>query len=446
MRREMYKFKAVIIITLINLLIIPSVFAQTPDKISYQSVIRNSSDQLITDQAIGMKISILQNSESGTPVYVETQAPISNANGLVSIKIGSGTLVTGVFADIDWANDTYFIKTEIDIAGGTNYTITGTSQLLSVPYALHAKTAESLTGTYFDQFINIFENNGMTVVDFSVPYTHVLMGNEFGFTDLSAINANTWHWDFGDGNTSTVQNPTHTYQTEGVFTVSLTAGNGTLSVTKTKSDYMTVTDGPVYDSFTDVRDGTVYQSVTIGDQVWMAENLKFLEYVYPPDQYNIIFPFFYVYGYSGSDVAEAKATVNYNTYGVLYNRAAATSYSLCPSGWHLPTDAEWNQLANYFVDIATEGGKLKEAGTTHWNSPNTGATNETGFTALPGGQRDESSTFGNLKQVGHWWSATEDDPEYENYGLTWELRYDSSSLERSAHFYSVGLSVRCVRD
>ena len=84
--------------------------------------------------------------------------------------------------------------------------------------------------------------------------------------------------------------------------------------------------------------------------------------------------------------------------------------------------------------------------TVHWNSPNTGATNETGFTALPGGLRDESSTFGNLKQVGHWWSATEDDPEYENYGLTWELRYDSSSLKRSAHFYSVGLSVRCVRD
>ncbi|MDY0143450.1 MAG: FISUMP domain-containing protein [Bacteroidales bacterium] len=446
MRREMYKFKAAIIITLINLFIIPSVFAQSPDKISYQAVIRNSSNQLVTDQAIGMKISILQNSESGTPIYVETQAPTSNANGLISIKIGGGTVVTGIFTDIDWANNTYFIKTEIDIAGGTNYTITGTSQLLSVPYALHAKTAESLTGTYLDQFINIFENNGMTVVDFSVPYTHVLMGNEFGFTDLSEINATTWHWDFGDGNTSTEQNPTHTYQTEGVFTVSLTAGNGTISVTKTKVDYMTVTDGPVYDSFTDSRDGTVYQSVTIGDQVWMAENLKFIEYVSPPSTYNIIFPVSYVYGYSGSDVAEAKATVNYNTYGVLYNRAAATSYSLCPSGWHLPTDAEWSQLANYFVDITIEGGKLKEAGTVHWNSPNTGATNETGFTALPGGLRDESSTFGNLKQVGHWWSATEDDPDYENYGLTWELRYDSSSLKRSAHFYSVGLSVRCVRD
>ncbi|MDY0216511.1 MAG: FISUMP domain-containing protein [Bacteroidales bacterium] len=429
-------------------LCLSTTLAQAPQKMSYQAVIRNSSDALITNSQVGMKISILQNSESGTPVYVETQSPTSNANGLISIKIGEGTVVTGIFADIDWTNGTYYIKTEIDpsTAGGTNYTITGVSQLLSVPYALHSKTAESLTGTYFDQFINIFENNGMTVVDFSVPYTHVLMGNEFAFTDLSAINANTWHWDFGDGNTSSLQNPTHTYQTEGVFTVSLTAGNGTISVTKTKSDYMTVTDGPVYESFTDVRDGTVYQSVTIGNQTWMAENLKYIQFVFPPSVYNTIIPMHYVYGYSGSDVAEAKATANYNTYGVLYNRAAATSYSLCPSGWHLPTDAEWSQLANYFVDVNIEGGKLKEAGTTHWNTPNTGATNETGFTALPGGQRDESSYFRDLKQIGYWWSATEDDPEYENYGLTWELRYDSSSLERSAHFYSVGLSVRCVRD
>jgi hypothetical protein len=123
-----------------------SVFAQAPEKMSYQAVIRDASNDLVTGSVIGMQISLLQGSASGTAVYEETQTPTSNINGLVSIEIGSGTVVNGDFSAIDWVNGPYFIKTETDPAGGTNYTITGTSQLLSVPYALHAKTAESLTG------------------------------------------------------------------------------------------------------------------------------------------------------------------------------------------------------------------------------------------------------------------------------------------------------------
>jgi hypothetical protein len=114
---------------------------------SYQAVVRDASDNLATSQNIGMQISILQGSSSGTAVYVETQTPTTNANGLVSIEIGAGTIVSGDFTTIDWANGPYFIKTETDPTGGTSYTITGTSQLLSVPYALHAKTAESVSGT-----------------------------------------------------------------------------------------------------------------------------------------------------------------------------------------------------------------------------------------------------------------------------------------------------------
>ncbi|NCC99704.1 MAG: DUF1566 domain-containing protein [Bacteroidia bacterium] len=127
-------------------LLTATVFAQAPEKMSYQAVIRDASEVLITNTQIGMQISILQGSVSGTAVYVETQTPTTNANGLVSIEIGTGTLVSGDFATIDWANGPYFIKTETDLAGGTTYTITGTSQLLSVPYALHAKTAETVTG------------------------------------------------------------------------------------------------------------------------------------------------------------------------------------------------------------------------------------------------------------------------------------------------------------
>ncbi|WP_271784826.1 hypothetical protein [Aquimarina algiphila] len=114
---------------------------------SYQAIIRDASDNLVTSQPIGMQISILQGSASGTAVFVETQTPTTNYNGLVSIEIGAGTIVNGDFTTIDWANGPYFIKTETDPAGGISYSITGTSQLLSVPYALYAKTAKTITGT-----------------------------------------------------------------------------------------------------------------------------------------------------------------------------------------------------------------------------------------------------------------------------------------------------------
>ena len=131
---------------LVAVLLTATVWAQSPEKMSYQAVIRDASDNLITDTQIGMQISILQGSASGTAVYVETQVPTTNANGLVSLEIGAGTVESGDFATIDWANGPYFIKTETDPTGGTSYSITGTSQLLSVPFALHAKTAETVTG------------------------------------------------------------------------------------------------------------------------------------------------------------------------------------------------------------------------------------------------------------------------------------------------------------
>lgn len=130
-----------LIAILAAVLLTVSVFAQPPKKMSYQAVMRNSSGELVANQAVGMQISILQGSESGTAVYVETQTATTNANGLVSVEIGGGT----GFDTIKWAKGPYFIKTETDPAGGTNYTIMGASQLLSVPYALHSQTAENVT-------------------------------------------------------------------------------------------------------------------------------------------------------------------------------------------------------------------------------------------------------------------------------------------------------------
>jgi uncharacterized protein (TIGR02145 family) len=127
--------------------------AQSPEKISYQAVIRDANNNLVTNQQIRMQISILQTTFDGFAVYTETQTPTTNANGLVSIEIGTGE-TTDDFSSIEWASYDCFIKTETDIYGGSNYTITATSQLLSVPYALHAKTAESITGE-----INITETD-----------------------------------------------------------------------------------------------------------------------------------------------------------------------------------------------------------------------------------------------------------------------------------------------
>ncbi len=123
--------------------------AQTPEKMSYQAVVRNASDALVVSQTIGMEISILQGGVSGTVVYVETHTPMTNINGLVSLEIGTGT-TTDDFSSINWSAGPYFIKTEADPNGGISYSITGTSQLMSVPYAMYAITSENVMNDLVD--------------------------------------------------------------------------------------------------------------------------------------------------------------------------------------------------------------------------------------------------------------------------------------------------------
>ena len=219
-------------------------------------------------------------------------------------------------------------------------------------------------------------------------------------------------------------------------------------------------------TFIDSRDNTEYSWVQIGSQTWMAENLKYLPSVVGPGTGSNSEAYCYVYGYYGTNVDEAKATENYATYGVLYNWTAAMNgaessdanpsgvQGICPDGWHLPSDAEWKQLEMYLgmseTDVnstgwrgTVEGGKLKEAGTTHWADPNAGANNESGFTALPGGNRGSHGLFYGFRDDGYWWSSTESgtyDAWYRRLG------YDSSSVGRYFVNKSMGFSVRCLRD
>jgi uncharacterized protein (TIGR02145 family) len=146
MKQKFYTLRAMLMVTLASLLISSSLWAQSPQRLSYQAVVRNSSSALVTSTQVGMQVSILQGSLSGTVVYTETLTPTTNTNGLVTVDIGGGN----GFDAINWAAGPYFIRVETDPTGGSNYTIIGESQLLSVPYALHAKTAETFIETFIE--------------------------------------------------------------------------------------------------------------------------------------------------------------------------------------------------------------------------------------------------------------------------------------------------------
>jgi len=183
-------------------LLTASVFAQSPQKMSYQAVIRNSSDVLVTSTQIGMEINIRQGSPTGTIVYTETQTPNTNVNGLVSIEIGGGA----GFSSINWGNDTYFIETKTAVVPPlTTYTITGTSQLLCVPYALYAKTAENFTGTITETdplwaaspsfgITNTNVSNWNTAFDWG---NHAIAGYLTSFTETDPI-FTTWDKNYND--------------------------------------------------------------------------------------------------------------------------------------------------------------------------------------------------------------------------------------------------------
>jgi len=173
---------------LVAVLLTASVFAQSPEKMSYQAVIRNSSDVLVTNTQIGMEINIRQGSVSGTVVYTETQTPTTNANGLVSIEIGGGT----GFNAIDWSAGPYFIETKTAVVPPlTTYTITGTSQLLSVPYALHAKTAESITGTITETDPTYTSSQAANITATDITNLSNLSGVNTGDQDLSSLATKT---------------------------------------------------------------------------------------------------------------------------------------------------------------------------------------------------------------------------------------------------------------
>jgi uncharacterized protein (TIGR02145 family) len=209
-------------------------------------------------------------------------------------------------------------------------------------------------------------------------------------------------------------------------------GESALSITVSATPILTVTD----------TDGNVYHTVTIGTQIWMVENLKTTKYndgnsiplVTSSTWRNLTTP---GYCWYNNDAATYKST-----YGALYNWYTVTTGKLAPTGWHVPTDAEWSTLTTFLGGGSVVGGVLKETGTTHWASPNTGATNSSGFSALPGGDRgdDASSTFKDIGNYGYWWA---NDTTSSFYRF---ISYNSAALSRTSNVTALGFSVRCVKN
>jgi len=397
-------------------------YAQAPQKMSYQAVIRNSSDQLITNHVIGMRISILQSSVSGTPVYVETQTPTTNANGLVTVEIGGGNVVTGIFEGIDWSSGIYFIKTETDPKGGTSYTITGTSQILSVPYALYAKTAETAN--------DAVKLTGDQIISGNKTFTGIITGT---------LNAN-------NNVVSNIANP---------------VGNQD-AVTKAYLDFII---NEIYGTFEIAIDAdhNLYNIIKIGEQTWLKENLKTTKYndgteiVYPgTDNSAWITNTTGAYAWFNNDEATNK-----DIYGALYNWYAVNAGKLCPIGWHVPSDIEWTTLENYLIangfnfDGSTSGNKIAKslASTSGWNYSKTAGApgsldyptyrNKSNFTALPVGYRSTTGGFDPIGNMGHWWSST----EYSST-ISWhrDIVSDRIGTDRGSRSKSFGFSVRCLKD
>jgi uncharacterized protein (TIGR02145 family) len=251
-------------------------------------------------------------------------------------------------------------------------------------------------------------------------------------------------WIFGDGTAEAVKiNDSivkHKFSKDGNFTVVVKLyDNSTDKMVGTAAAKANI--GKTCNDGTFDYEGRTYTYKNISTQTWMIENLAYLPSVSQSSDSSYTSPHYYVYGYQGTSVSGAKSAANYTTYGVLYNWAAALT--ACPSGWHLPSDAEWNVLINYLGGASVAGGKMKETGTIHWLTPNTGATNESCFSALPGGYGRYDGGFGGLGTYTHFWSSSKEDKS-----TAWGRGLGNSGVAfgRGNYDKSNGFSVRCLKN
>ena len=475
--------KKITLLSLITLVFISNLISQAPNLMSYQAVIWDASGNLVAEKMVSIKLSILQGSVSGTSVYSENHRVQTNVNGLVSLMIGGGTNTTGKISDINWGGGSFFLKTETDPTGGVNFSITGTTQLVSVPYSMFSGLAGNISTKNTGlpgQTLTIDKDGKMTWVGTNVPTVMTVNITSITQTDSkasgivssdggSSITARGFVW-------STNPNPTISLsrKTSDGIGVGTYSSNITGLIPNTKyiiRAYATNSAGTGYGDpveFATISptgigfpcpgvptvkdiDGNTYNTVQIGNQCWLKENLRVTKFndgteikldttggasggvgntwagpwANPENGKRAIY---------GNDFA------NLEKYGYLYNWIAAIK-DICPVGWVVPTLGDFIILKNSLGNSV--GGKLKSI--TGWESPNYGATNESGFTALPAGFRDKEGPFGGIKTTAFFWSS--DESSSTTYIHYISLANTSREMDPIGGLLRVpyGLSIRCIK-
>jgi len=448
--------------TLIAILFcVVTLFAQAPEKFTYQAVVRNANNSLVANAQVGVRVSILRGSANGSAVYVETQTATTNANGLVTLSIGGGSVQQGTFASIDWANGPFFLQTETDPNGGSNYTVSTTQQLLSVPYALYAKMAgNGFSGDYNDltnkpQNVSTFNNDAGYITMDSVPEipTNVsAFTNDAGYVTASQCD--------GLDICALANLATSLQQQIEDIQAQLDSVGFIIDTAITHTTFSCGTS-----TVTDI-DGNVYNTVQIGNQCWMKENLRTTHYsdsTSIPEGTTLSSTEPYYYDNSNSEIPLLERGYLYNWSAVMHGTDGSSTnpsrvQGVCPTGWHVPSDAEWSQLTQYVSEqdncrCSNDQTYIAKAlaSNTYWNTSTNicavgndlSANNATGFSALPAGLINSSGFIYSLDYGTHFWSTTESASD-----RAWERSLGTAYpyVGRSSNYKRDGYSVRCVRD
>lgn len=439
-------------------------FAQAPFGFTYQAIMRNPQNELLQNHPVTLKVTLLQVTDQESVVYEEIHHATTNVNGLVSLIIGTGIVLSGNLEQVDWSNGRFYLKTETDPTGGNNYSITGITQLLSVPFALHTKTADALvhpkleTDPLFsgspafnigledmEKWTKAFNWGDHQLEGYLKSETQSLsdvlnQGNDAGNQAIRNMAEPVEPQDAA--NKAYVDNLHNVILDLDYYVRTLENKVMHMDQRLTALEDMLIQSGQyqVYDG-----DGNPYKVIKIGDMYWTAENLRTTSYnngwQIPLVTDNLVWA-----------NANSEAFCWYNndfinqpgTYGALYNWYAVNNGNLCPVGWHAATGQDWDLLVQYTGGYQVAGGNLKETGFDHWNIPNFGATDQYGFKALPGGQRDKTGNFSELGRYGFWWS-----PVFEwivNEDSYYSIGFNSSEVLSLQEDLRTGYSVRCVRD
>ena len=379
-------------LTIFSLIFSMFLSAQTPALIPYQAIARNAAGNPVASSSLNARFTIHDDTADGPIVWQEQQSIQTNAQGIFTAQLGSDISLTNV----NWASGAKFMQVELDLGNG--YIEIGTQQMLSVPYALHAGSVRVNVSAEGD---TLFVGDGSFVI---VP----------GISEANHTN--------GGGTTGTTF---HTCGAENIHNTDLTYGN--------------MTD----------QEGNEYKTIVIGAQEWMAENLKTSIY-----RNGDVIPTGLSTSQWTSTVQGAWAYFQNDAsrncpFGKLYNwYACVDARELCPTGWHVPTDADWSVLSDHLGGEAIAGGKMKTPGisdsaTGLWSAPNSGATNSSGFFGIPGGYRLLQGPYSNLEFIGYYWSSSDFVTLSAYYRY---LIYDDVDLTRATGDKRNGFSVRCLRD